>query len=220
MSGEARAVLFDFGGVLTSSVIDGFCDFSEEATGDRRLVLDLVAHDADVSAALVQIETGTLDEEGFEQRLCAALAARGVEIAPAGLLRRMQSHLRRDAAMVELVAAVRSRGIAVGLVSNSLGRDTYAGYDLAAMFDAVVISAHEGVRKPSRGLYEIACDRLGVRPEQAIMVDDLEQNIVAARRLGMDGIVHREAATTRDALAALLALDPTDLTPSPVEVTP
>ena len=117
---------------------------------------------------------------------------------------RMQSRLLPDPPMLELLHDVRRSGLAVGLVSNSLGRNCYAGFDLDALFDAQAISGHEGVRKPSRRLYEVAGERLGIDPTEAVMIDDLAQNITAAGRLGMGGIVHTDATSTRAALAQLL----------------
>jgi len=82
------------------------------------------------------------------------------------------------------------------LVSNALGRNTYDWCDLDELFDHVVISAEVGVRKPSRRIFRIAAERAGVAPERCVMVDDLEQNLVGARRLGMRTILHTEPATT------------------------
>jgi len=86
-------------------------------------------------------------------------------------------------------------------VTNAFGRDTYAGYDLNEMADLVVISSEVGVRKPSRRIYALACEGLGVRPEEAVMIDDLQQNLDGAARLGIAGILHTSAADTRRQLA-------------------
>lgn len=210
---DAEAVLFDFGGVLTSSVLEGFSDFSESISGDRGLVLRLLGADTQAKRLLVDHEEGRLDHQGFEAGLVAALGAAGVTVEPDGLIGRMQAYLLPDPEMISLLAAVRRLGFKVALVSNSLGDDCYAGFDLDALFDAQAISGVEGVRKPSRRLYELACERLDVRPTQAVMIDDLAQNIAAAERLGMGGIVHTDAATTARALGDLLGVDPADLHP-------
>lgn len=203
---ERSAVLFDFGGVLTSSVLTAFADFGEQDCGDRALPLRLLGTDPESKQLLAEHEEGRLDHDGFELGFAARLQAHGVDIGADGLLHKMQSRLARDEAMISLVAALRAAGVPVGLVSNSLGRDCYAGYDLDAMFDAITISGKEGVRKPSRRLYEIGCERLGVAPSQVVMVDDLAQNIVAAERLGMAGVVHRNAGDTSRELGELLGI--------------
>ncbi len=198
-----NAVLFDFGGVLTTSVLSAFADFGREI-GDHRLPLRVLARDEAGRQLLRDHEEGRIDQAVFEGGLAERFAAHGADVPPNGLLRRMQAGLERDHATIDLVGRLRAQGWPVGLLSNSLGDNCYAGFDLPAMFDAVTISGEIGVRKPSREAYRIACERLGVRPEQTVMVDDLEQNIVAAGRLRMAGVVHTDAAVTEVELKALL----------------
>ncbi|WPO69390.1 HAD family phosphatase [Streptomyces sp. KN37] len=199
------AVLFDFGGVLTSSVVAAFDGLGAELGDDPRLPLRLLARDEQSSALLVAHEEGRIGEREFEDGFAARLRAHGVAVAGPGLVARVQARLRPDHAMTALVAKVRADGYRVGLLSNSLGDDCYAGFDLPAMFDAVTVSGRIGVRKPSRRAYALACERLGVRPENTVMVDDLRQNIDAAARLGIAGVLHRDAAGTAAELARLLA---------------
>ncbi|SOD73220.1 putative hydrolase of the HAD superfamily [Jatrophihabitans sp. GAS493] len=199
------AVIFDFGGVLTTSVLDAFGDFGERICGDRGLPMRLFRTDEVTKRLLAAHEEGRLDQQGFEEGFAARLREHGAEIGANGLLRDLQSGCRRDDASIELLAQLRAAGVSVGLISNSLG-DCYDGYDLDAMFDAVTISGQEGVRKPSRRLYQIGCERLGVPPGEVVMIDDLEHNIVAAERLGMTGIVHRSARETARALQSILGI--------------
>ncbi|MEU0505064.1 HAD family phosphatase [Nocardia sp. NPDC005998] len=194
MSGRT-AVLFDFGGVLTTAVLTAFAEFGAEL-GDSRLPLRLLTRDPESSALLVDHEEGRIGQHAFEEGFARRLRAHGADIEAVGLVDRIQSRLHPDPAMIRLVADVRAAGYRVGLLSNSLGDDCYAGFDLPTMFDAVTISAEIGVRKPSRRAYLIGCERLGAAPEQTIMVDDLEQNITAAELLGLGGIVHRDAEST------------------------
>ncbi|MTB88150.1 HAD family phosphatase [Aeromicrobium senzhongii] len=206
-----RAVLFDFGGVLTTSVFESFARCSLEISGDPDLLLQVVAQDEAASAALVEHECGRIEDEEFEAAVARALAARGVEIEPDGLIAAMQRGLERDVAMRTAVERLREHGVAVALVSNSLGRDCYTGHDLDELFDVQVISGREGVRKPSRALYRIACERLDVSPAEALMVDDLAINVRAAHALGLGGVVHRSAERTIGHLADLLSLPVDDL---------
>ena len=112
----------------------------------------------------------------------------------------MQAGLRRDDDTVRLIEELRGARVPIALVSNAFGRDCYAGFDLNALADVVVISSEVGIRKPSRRIYAIACERLGVTPEQAIMIDDLQQNLDGAARLGIAGVLHTDAADTRKQL--------------------
>lgn len=203
LSGARRAVLFDFGGVLTTSVLSAFRAFGA-AYGDPHLPLRLLGKGERGGELLVAHEEGRISQDEFEAGFSEILAGHGVGVEPSGLIRRIQAGLRPDPATIELVASLRAEGRPVGLLSNSFGDDCYAGFDLHAMFDAVTISGEIGIRKPSRRAYQIACDNLGVAPEETVMVDDLEQNIAAAARVGIAGVVHRDAATTRTELASLL----------------
>lgn len=77
-----------------------------------------------------------------------------------------------------------------GLLSNAWDdlRETLQRLGLADALDALVISAEEGLLKPDPAIYRLALERLGVTPAQAVFVDDREENIAAARALGMHGV--------------------------------
>ena len=72
-----------------------------------------------------------------------------------------------------------------------------------------VISSEVGIRKPSRQIYTIACERLGVAPDDAVMIDDLQQNLDGAARLGIAGILQTDAESTRRQLESTFGLLPT-----------
>lgn len=190
------ALLIDFGGVLTTSVPDAFRAFAREIGDDEDLVLRLLATDKPSSDLLVACENGSIDDEAFEAGFAARLAAHGAPVEASGLLARMQAGFGPDPAMVDGLAALRAAGVPVALVTNQFGRGTYRGFDLPALADAVVVSTEIGVRKPSRRIYAIACERLGVAPETAVMVDDIQHNLDGAARLGIEGVLHVDAPTT------------------------
>jgi len=197
MSEDRRSVLLiDFGGVLTTSVHDALRAFSADIGGDPELVLRLLGSDAESARLLVESETGRLDDEGFERGFATRLAAHGVRVPADGLLARMRTGGSADQEMLDALARMRVSGVPVAIVTNQLGRECYDGFDLEALADVVVISSAVGVRKPSRRIYAIACERLGVPPEACVMVDDLRHNLDGAARLGIVGVLHRTAAQT------------------------
>jgi putative hydrolase of the HAD superfamily len=108
--------------------------------------------------------------------------------------------------MVHATAAIHATAVTTVLVSNSLGRSTYAWCEFDALFDHVITSAEVGVRKPSRRIFRLAAQRAGVPPERCVMVDDLEQNLVGARRVGMRTILHTDPATTRAELEQVFGI--------------
>ena len=194
------AVLIDFGGVITSSVLRAFEEFGEQLGAPPGLVLGLLSHDTAARELLVEHECGRIDADAFDRGFADRLHTHGLVVQPEGLSARMQAGLRRDADTVRLIEDLRAAGVPIALVSNAFGRDCYAGFDLDALADVVVISSEVGIRKPSRKIYAIACERLGIDPHQAVMVDDLQQNLDGAARLGIAGVLHTDAADTRTQL--------------------
>jgi putative hydrolase of the HAD superfamily len=195
------AVLVDFGGVITSSVLQAFTEFGASLGGDPRLPLNLLARDERARGLLADHECGRIDTEAFERGFAERLRAHGADVPAGGLTARMQAGISIDQDMLALLDELRAAGHRVALVSNSFGNGTYDGVDLAAVADAVVISAEVGIRKPSRRIYAFACERLGVGPEEAVMIDDLQQNLDGAARIGIEGVLHTGAADTRRQLA-------------------
>lgn len=190
------AILIDFGGVLTTSVHDAFRAFARDISDDETLVLRLLATDPEANRAFVANENGSATDEAFEAVFAERLAAHGAPVAAEGLLNRMQAGFGPDPEMVDGLAALRASGVPVALVTNQFGRDCYRGFDLPALADEVVVSTELGVRKPSRKIYAVACERLGVDPSQAVMVDDIQHNLDGAAKLGIAGVLHTSAATT------------------------
>jgi putative hydrolase of the HAD superfamily len=203
-----RAVLVDFGGVLTTSVLQAFEDFGASVGAVPGLLLELLRNDPVCRKLLVEHESGGINADGFDRGFAERLDAHGVAVDPDGLSARMQAGLRRDDDTVRLIEQLRDAGVPIALVSNAFGRDCYAGFELNALADVVVISSEVGIRKPSRRIYAIACERLGVTPEQAIMIDDLQQNLDGAARLGIAGVLHTDAAETRTQLGERFGIRP------------
>jgi putative hydrolase of the HAD superfamily len=196
-STRPEALLIDFGGVLTTSVFDSFAAFCRTEGLPPDAVRNSLAHDEVAARLLVDAEEGRLSDEEFGRRLAPRLCAgTDVRLDPERLLERLNAGLRPEPEMVRATALIRAGGVTTVLVSNSLGRATYAWCDFDELFHHVVVSGEVGVRKPSRRIFRIAAERAAVVPERCVMVDDLEQNLVGARRVGMQTILHRDPATT------------------------
>ncbi|MEU6003292.1 HAD family phosphatase [Streptomyces sp. NPDC047197] len=204
----ARAVLTDFGGVLTTSVLDSFRSYSARVSDDPLLIERLFREDTEASALLVEHECGRMSEAEFERGIAGRLREKGVEVEPVGLVAAIGAGMRPDEAMLAALRGLRARGIPVAIVSNALGDDCYQGYDLDALADVVVISSDIGSRKPGRRIYQTACDRLGVEPSACVMIDDLEHNLSGAARLGIRGLHHLNSNETTHALEELFATAP------------
>jgi putative hydrolase of the HAD superfamily len=200
----ARALLIDFGGVLTSDVFAAFSAFCEREGLPAQAMRDAFRSDEESRRLLVEHETGRLGEAAFGLAFARRLTAlTGVGVSGEGLIERATAALEPDHAMVEAVAALHAGGVPTVLVSNTLGDGAYEWCDLDAMFDAVVLSGRVGVRKPSREIYRMAVAHTGVAPEECVLVDDLPHNLAGAERLGIRTLLHRRASETIPLLDAL-----------------
>ncbi|SEK51994.1 HAD family hydrolase [Streptacidiphilus jiangxiensis] len=198
-----KAVLTDFGGVLTTDVFASFRAYSARLTGDPHTVERLLREDETVTRALVDHERGRLPQAGLETALADALRARGTNVSPVGLLAAISADIRPDLGMVAALRRLHAAGVPVALVSNALGDDLYRDVDLPSLCDVAVISSEVGERKPGRRIYAIACERLGVAPTDCLMIDDLQQNLDGAARLGIRGLHHVDGAATVHSLELL-----------------
>jgi putative hydrolase of the HAD superfamily len=198
-AGRLKGLLLDWGGVLTSSVLDAFGSFCAREGLERDAVTRRFRDDPYSRELLVGLETGALAESEFELRFAEVLGTQ-----PAGLIERMFADSRPDEEMLAAVASARAAGVRTGLVSNSWGTRRYDRGMLARLFDAVVISGEVGVRKPQPRIYELGAAAVALGPQDCVFVDDLRVNVDAARALGMATVHHRSAAETIARLEALL----------------
>ncbi|HLH65781.1 MAG TPA: HAD family phosphatase [Solirubrobacteraceae bacterium] len=192
-------LLLDWGGVLTTSVLDALRSFCAREGLEEDAVTRRFRDDPHSRQLLVALETGALAESEFELRFAEVLG-----VAPAGLIERMFADSRPDEEMLAAVASARAAGVRTGLVSNSWGAGRYDREMLARLFDGVVISGEVGVRKPQPRIYELAAAAVGLGPQDCVFVDDLRVNVEGARALGMAAVHHRSATETIATLEALL----------------
>ncbi len=195
------ALLIDWGGVLTTNLFASFQAHCLRAQIDPAKLLGRFRSDPEARELLIALETGRLDEQGFEVQL-----ARLLEVEPDGLIDGLFAGVEPDTAMVEAVRRARAAGVRTALVSNSWGVHRYPLDLFDELFDGVVISGDEGIRKPSRRMYELGAERAGVGAEQCVYVDDLPFNLTPAQEMGMATIHHTSAEETIPQLEDLLGV--------------
>ena len=195
-----RGLLVDFGGVLTTNVFSSFAAFCRDEGIDADVVRQLFRSDPEARGLLERLETGELSEPDFEEAF-----GRRLGLQPEGLIMRLFAGVQPDTAMIDAVRRARAQGVVTGLLSNSWG--TATDYDaLGDIFDARVISAQEGMRKPDPRIYPIAAERMGLDPPEIVFVDDLGFNLKPAKELGMATVRHDEAGATISELERLLGI--------------
>jgi putative hydrolase of the HAD superfamily len=204
-----RAVLFDLGGVLTESPMDSFAAYEVAAGLPAGLIRRLNATDPDTNA-WARYERGELDVAGFTAAFEAEARSAGHQVDAGRVLDALRSPALRPA-MVDAVRRLRSAGLPLGLLSNNVRPMSRTGAlgELLALFDAVVESSVEGIRKPEPEIYRRALARLGeavghpVEPADCAYLDDLGINLEPARALGLHTIKVADPAAALDELATL-----------------
>jgi putative hydrolase of the HAD superfamily len=202
--GEDRrrtALLIDWGGVLTTNLFASFHAYCVQAEIDPKLLMGRFRTDPEARKLLIALETGALDEQAFEKRFAKLL-----EVEPDGLINGMFAGVEPDVAMVDAVRFAHAAGVRTALVSNSWGVHRYPHDMFDELFDGVVISAEEGIRKPALKMYELGAERAGAKAEDCVYVDDLPFNLTPAEELGMATIHHTSAETTIPELERLLGV--------------
>ncbi len=207
----AKALLIDFGGVLTSSIFESFRAYMDGVGVDPKLVEKLLREDPESSKALVAHESGEEPIEYFEEIFAERLRAHGAEVEADGLVAKLTASLKPDEAMLAATERIREHGFPTVLVSNSLGYEAYDGYGLEQLLDHVILSGRVGVRKPSRRIYELGAEAAGVPVEDCVMVDDLRHNLDGAERIGMQAVLHRRPSDSLPLLGEMFSIDFNDL---------
>jgi putative hydrolase of the HAD superfamily len=195
-----KALLADFGGVLTTDIWSSFAAFCEQRGLDADAARRLFKENPEALAVLRGLETGEVEPGDFESRFAELLGT-----GPEGLVEGLFADLQPNQPMVKAVERAQEVGVPTGLISNSWVMDHYTE-EIRDLFDVVVISAEVGLHKPQPEIYRLAAEQLGMKPEDCVFVDDLRENCAGAEAVGMTAVLHRDAAETIDRLEELLGV--------------
>jgi putative hydrolase of the HAD superfamily len=205
-----KALISDFGGVLTSPLAAGFLAYQDEAgiTLEELGSAMQAAADAHGEHPLYALERGEISEREFGRRL-------GEHLHHSFDLARLRQlyfeRLQPNKPMIEFVRRQRERGLRTALLTNNV-REWEPLWraklpELDEIFELVVDSAFVGMRKPEPAIYELTVERLGdgLRLEDCLFLDDLEPNCDAARALGMTAVRFEHADQAIAELESALA---------------
>lgn len=206
-----EAVIFDFGGVFTSSPFTGLHQWHVEKGLDPAKGLRLVfgPYDQDTDHPWHRVERGEIALEAAAEQIKALAAESGMDLD----LREMFGALggadgaRQD--VVETALDIRRRGFRTALITNNIAEFSdgwRAMIPVEEIFEVVVDSSAIGIRKPNPRIYELTLEQLGVAAGASVFLDDAAGNIEAARAVGMHAILvgddHTAAFAELDALLA------------------
>ena len=184
-----EAVLFDFGGVILSSPFEAFATYEKEIGLPANTIRKINATDPD-SNAWAQFERREVSTEDFVLLFEEEALALGYELDAQRILEGLHGSLRPS--MVEALSKCSSKFKTAMLTNNitpmgeqDLDEDVQK---VVEIFDLLIESSIEGCRKPEEKFYEVACERLNVKPENCVFLDDLGINLKPARAMGMTTI--------------------------------
>lgn len=208
------SVIFDFGGVITSSPFEAF----NRMEAERRLPKDFVrrvnATNPDDNA-WAKFERAEIDAAQFDAEFALEAEAQGHNLDGASVIACLAGDIRP--ALVAALDRLKKEGFALGCITNNVraGRGSAMAANaekaaaveaIMARFDHVIESSKAGVRKPDPRIYQMMCAALDVSPSQCIYLDDLGINCKPAAALGMTAIKVTGGEQALDDLGALLAL--------------
>ena len=183
-----RSVMFDFGGVITSSPFDAFARYERECGLPEGFIRLVNSTDPDTNA-WSHLERGHLDVAGFASAFEDEALALGHQVDGRAVLDMLSGDIRP--AMVDAVRRCTERFATACVTNNFAMEDVATPPEVLAvfdLFDVVVESRVVGIRKPEPRFYEMACELVGVAPDEVVYLDDLGINLKPARAMGMHTI--------------------------------
>jgi putative hydrolase of the HAD superfamily len=204
-----RAVISDFGGVLTTPLIESFLAYEDES-GVRFEDLGRAMVRAAEKAGehpLFELEKGKLTEAEFLAAIEAELEG---DVHLGSLRETYFAHLRPNEPMIGYMRELRDRGLRMALLTNNV-REWEPLWraklpDIDQIFEVVVDSAFVGMRKPDPAIYWLTVERLGdgLAAEECAFLDDTDVNVRTAEELGMRAVQFRDAEQATGELEAVL----------------
>ena len=208
-----KAVLWDFGGVITSSPFEAFARYEREKGLPENFIRSINATNPDDNA-WARFERSEIDLDGFDQAFNVETTAACHPVPGRDIIALLSGDIRP-----EMVAALKKcrESFKVACITNNVKAGAGAGMsrdpeqaamvaDILSLFEHVIESSKVGVRKPDPKIYQMACETLGVAPEEAVYLDDLGINLKPAKALGMTTIKVVTPGKALEELAAATGL--------------
>ncbi len=193
---QLEAVIWDFGGVVTSSPFEAFNRYEADRGFPRDTIRRINAADPD-SNAWALFERAEIDAVTFDTMFAEEAARIGHDIRGNDVLALLSGDIRPR--MVAALDTIKAAGHKVGCITNNVPAGKGAGMstsekkaaavaDVMTRFDHIIESSKAGIRKPDPRIYTMMCEALSVAPERCIYLDDLGINCKPAAALGMRAI--------------------------------
>ncbi len=204
-----RAVIFDLGGVVFPSPFEAFDAYDHGNDLKKGTMRSLIRRSSE-SGAWAALERGELAMDEFVVALEAEALAAGFHLDARRLMGLIGSALGPRPEMEHAIVRIRANGMRTAALTNNWAdekrRSTPSGLHDAGLFDVIVESAVEGLRKPDPRIYTLALARLNVLASETVFLDDLGMNLKPAREMGMATIKVEDPHDALDELQAILGI--------------
>ena len=209
------AVIFDFGGVITSSPFEAFNRLEESRGLPQNFIRQVNASNGDRNAWAL-FERAEIGAGEFDRRFAQEARDQGQTLEGSAVLAVLAGAVRP--VMVTALDQLKARGFRLGCITNNVPTGHGAGMarsadahdemeQIFARFEHVIESSKAGVRKPDPRIYTMMCDALGLPPQACIYLDDLGINCKPAAVLGMHAIKVTSAEQALADLGAALGIE-------------
>jgi putative hydrolase of the HAD superfamily len=198
-----RAVIFDLGGVVFPSPFEAF-DAYDHGNDLKKGTMRALIRRSSETGAWAALERGELGMDDFVAALEAEALAAGFQLDARRLMGLIGASLGPRAEMATAIGHIRGSGLRTAALTNNWSDETHrsspSGLHETGLFDVIIESAVEGLRKPDPRIYALALARLNVLASETVFLDDLGMNLKPARDMGMTTI---KVVDPDDALAEL-----------------
>ena len=192
MNDTIKAVLWDFGGVITSSPFEAFNKFETEQQIPVDFIRRINAENHETNA-WAKLESSEINLDEFDELFRSETSAKGHEISGKEVINLLSGEIRPD--MVRALKKIKKNYL-VGCITNNVNSGRGPGMARSkkkqdaieegmANFEFIIESSKVGVRKPDPKIYELACQRARVLPAECLYLDDLGVNLKPAKAMGM-----------------------------------
>jgi len=188
-----KAIIWDFGGVITSSPFEAFNDFEKKNDLPLDLIRNINSENPDQNA-WAKFESNIVSIEEFDELFYQEAKAKGYDVKGKEIIKLLSGSIRNN--MVEFLKELKGT-YKLGCITNNVkplekdireDSNAVASKEAMLLFDHIIESSKVGIRKPNPEIYKMSCNALKVNPSDCIYLDDLGINLKPARELGMTTI--------------------------------
>ena len=186
-----KAIIWDFGGVITSSPFEAFNKFELSNNLPKDIIRSINSENPD-NNAWAKFERNDIDLNEFDELFSIEAGNKGYEISGKSVVKLLSGDIRKP--MVDFLLLLKNN-FKLGCITNNIQNDKKERINhlsdaskVMEIFDHIIESSKVGLRKPDPKIYYMSCDALGVNPTECIYLDDLGINLKPARKIGMTTI--------------------------------